>query len=172
MKKPVTSIICLILFFWLCLIGCAYLCSSCHVLKTRSKQSIDSTHIQKLDSGSLKQGGGQSRFENDWWRNTYLFPQPSVHTDGKDTVTLQPQYITQPIAVIHEGGKTKEDMSWYDKEIAWQRRYDSLSAQKQVTNTSKEVQSFTMWQLIGISMVGAVILFILQGIRNFKIVKR
>jgi hypothetical protein len=157
----------------------------CEVLKGKKSMKADSTNVKKsvvkdsntTNAGSVSKNETNSKEQNEWWRQTYVYPQ------SKDSIITNNYFTTPPATIIYEGGRgTKEesskssDSSFYHQfQLMLTEQMDSTRSMiaAQVKSKESETKGVGLITMI-LLLVGAVLLFKALGLigSKYTIVKK
>lgn len=162
----VLPLILILLAFIFCL-----LLESCEVIKGKKTAKTDSTSVSKTDQGAIKTSFDSSTKENQWTKETFVFP-PALRD-----CTVNNNYFPQPTVYIRESGSSKEQNNIVVVDSTWQKRYDSLQYVQSISEKTKETKVLSMWQIIGLAVGVSLFVFVLLKvgsgfINKFTIIKK
>lgn len=128
------------------MVACIILLCSCTSSKTLHKVATDSTQVNKVDSGSVKVNTGSEKKENDWWKETIVYPQ------ARDCTINNYYNTTTPAVIIREGGSHKEESNYTAVDSSWKNSFDSLQAKVSETNKTSKSKVLSPWHLLFIGL--------------------
>jgi hypothetical protein len=131
---------------------------SCSVIKSKQSVTKDSTSKKNIDSGNVTTNNGSNKDESKWYKETLIY--------NRDTTINH--YITSPTVVIREGGSSSKESNYAFKDSSWKKAVDSLALQLKESTKSKDEKVFSIWQLIGISVIVFVIITALGKTISFN----
>jgi|SRR6185312_4371281 len=144
-------------------LGLLMLTSSCNVSKAKKTLSVDSTHVNKVDSGSVKKSTATDKTTADWERQVLIFKDTTIN---HYSTSQSPVDYNRLAAVINEKGNYQRDRQSTGYDSSWKQQIDSLKTVIKESQKDKTEKSFSFWQIIGIAAGISLVFFI---IGKFKI---
>lgn len=139
--------------------------SSCNVTKGKKTLSVDSTRINKVDSGSVKKTTANETTNGEWQRQIIIFKDSTKPS----TINLQPSFdYNRLAAVINEKGNYQKQKQSVNYDSSWKRELDSLKmVMKETTKDKTETVSPIL-----VKIAAAVILFLVGAAAIKYVVKK
>lgn len=150
------------LFLFAALLGFLFLIlalNSCSITKAKKTFASDSTHVSKIDSGSIKQNINSAKSDSTWKREIIYF--------GKDTVTNN--YYTTPAVIYRESGSQSKQFDSSNLQTNFNKSIDSGQVKTVLSEKKKEERALSIWQIIGIAVGASIVISLLSKLKiSFK----
>lgn len=157
----------LVIAAYLLMIYCS-LFTSCNVTKAKKTVQVDSTRINKVDSGSVKKSTANEKTTADWERQILIYNKDTTvnHYVFSSPQTAPGIDYSRLAAVINEKGNYQQEKQIVVYDSSWKRAIDSLNLVIKESAKQKTEKAFSIWQIIGIAAGISLVFFI---IGKFKI---
>lgn len=166
MKDPVMKLLLIWIVVAMLLLGCAYLCSSCEVLKTKQDKKQETVFETKVDSASVSKTQASSVTDWDYWKTTLQFMQ---QPKAADTIINKNYYTAttpQPQVIIMEGGKGKNETAVNTIDSGFYKRLDSMEQTIEESSKVKQTKPATVTQLL---LIGLGVVLVSVALSKLKI---
>lgn len=169
--KPVSH---LKVIFWMALSALLLylfcILESCNVTKGKKTLSVDSTRVNKVDSGSVKKSTSTEKTTGGYERQTLIYYRDTGFSAKPSTINLQssPFDYSRLAAVINERGNYQQEKEKSKYDSSWKSELDSL---KMVVKESMKDKTEKTSPLL-VKIAGAIVLFLAAAATIKYVVKK
>ena len=164
--KKITYYLVLWFLFSLGIMFLALALNSCAITKAKQSKQIDSTHVNRTDSGSVKSNSNSEKNRADWERQIIIYNRDTtinnyIATGGKAPVINLPQ----PRMIITERGSSAQEKQNNNYDSGWRSQIDSLRLFIAESSKQKKESALSLLQIIGLCAGITIAILLLSKIK-------